>query len=79
MFAVFDGNKPAKYPEHEVDPSWSNNVFDTFEEARKYAWMWLAPYGGEYDGSSGVDLKLNTPYDYSCCEIPCYIEIRGTP
>jgi hypothetical protein len=70
-YAVYDGGKPARYPECKVDPSWKNNTFETFEEAETYALNWL----GDYAPDRGVIL-LDVPYDYSCCEIPCLIEIR---
>lgn len=41
MFAVYDNNRPAKYPEIAVDKSWDNNTFATFEEAHKYVRHWL--------------------------------------
>lgn len=68
MFQVFDNNKPADttgFPSLTKGNGWDNSVFPTYEEARKYAWMWLGPYGGSYDGESGYDLKVNTPWDYS--------------
>ena len=40
-FSVYDNGKPAKYPECKVNYSWDNNTFNTFEEAQKYARMWL--------------------------------------
>ena len=44
MFAVFDNNKPAKYPECQVDPSWDKNEYETFQEAVDYAVKWLGKY-----------------------------------
>ena len=40
-FSVYDSGKPAKYPEHNVHPSWKNNSFDTFDEAIEYMHRWL--------------------------------------
>lgn len=74
MFQLFDGDKPAQYPEHDVHPSWTNSKFSTFDEAKEYAWKWLGPYGGSYDGTYGVDLQLGVKYDYS--GMGTYIEIR---
>lgn len=45
MFRVYDGDLPARYPEVQVDPSWSNCDFPTFEEAKEYASKWLGIYG----------------------------------
>jgi hypothetical protein len=59
MFVVYDNNKPARYPEHNVHYSWQCNTYDTFEQALSYARKWLWPYG------EGVVLKLNKPWDYS--------------
>lgn len=59
MFRVLDNAKPARFPEHHVDPSWSNCDFATFVEALNYAHKWLGPY------SKGRILKLNENYDYS--------------
>jgi len=55
----------SKRASKEFQKTWGNNIFPTFEEARKYSWQWIAPYGGSYDGLSGVDLKVGVPYDYS--------------
>ena len=73
-FQVFQDNKPAdcdSFP--AVGSDWNKSVYDTFEEARAYAWQWIAPYGGTYDGSSGVDLKVNKPYEFA---EGCFIEVR---
>jgi hypothetical protein len=59
IYAVYDNERPAKYPEIAVDPSWNNNRFNSFDEALKYARNWLGPYG------EGVVLKLGVPWDYS--------------
>ena len=65
MFQVFDSGHPADCHHCKVHSSWNNSKFNTFEEALKYARMWGAPYVGAYDGSSGVELKLGVPWDYS--------------
>jgi hypothetical protein len=72
MYCVYDGNKPASvkgYPTLK-GKGWDTHCFHTFEEAHIYALNWLGSYG------EGVVLELNTPYNYSFCEIPCFIEIR---
>ena len=76
-YQVLDNDKPADCFNHKVDKSWNTNVFDTFDEALEYARAWLAPYGGSYDGKSGIVLKVNEPYDYS--GYGDMIEIRGLP
>ena len=43
-YQVIDNNKPAQYPDHNVDRSWKNSIFDTFEEAEKYCKKWLGEY-----------------------------------
>lgn len=52
-FAVYDNGRPAKYPEIKVHKSWTNNKFNTFEEALAYTLNWLGPYG------KGIVLKLS--------------------
>jgi hypothetical protein len=67
MFAVYDCGKPASevgYPSMEYF-GWKKHTFETFEEARSYAWKWLGIYGGSYDGKTGVNLEVNKPHDYS--------------
>lgn len=61
MFQVFDNDKPAQYPNCNVDSSWSNSVFTTFADACNYAKNWLGVY---WDGKR---LELNKSYDYSGC------------
>ena len=65
MFQVFDGGKPADCHHHKVHSSWDNSIFPTFDEALCYARKWGAPYCGSYDGSEGIQLEVNVPYDYS--------------
>lgn len=67
MYRVFDNNKPARYPDCKVDPSWSQCDFNTFEEAQAYANNWLGVFGG-------VVLEEGVPLDYS--GYGSYIEIR---
>jgi hypothetical protein len=45
VYAFFENNKPAKYPDHKVHPSWKNNEFATLEECQKYATKWMGVYG----------------------------------
>jgi len=71
MFRVFDDGQPADCFHCKVDASWKKSSFETFKEAEAYALNWLGVYGP----GPGV-LKPNVPYDYSCCELPCMIEIR---
>jgi len=61
-FEVFDGDKPAKYPDIKVHPSWSNNVFFSFVDAEAYALNWL----GCYSPGKGI-IQPNVPYDYDGC------------
>jgi len=44
MFRVYDNNKPARYPEYTVDPSWKNCDFETLEQATSYAIHWLGDW-----------------------------------
>lgn len=60
-YGVFENNKPCKYPEHKVDPSWNNYLFDTFREAQEYAIHWM----GNWAPLDKDVLELNTPYDIS--------------
>jgi len=74
-FQVFENGKPCDatgFP--NVHPSWNNSKFGTFNEALSYAWKWLAPYGGSYDGQQGIGLKINEAYDFDGCG--SMIEIR---
>lgn len=57
-FQVFESGKPAQYPDCNVHPSWSNSIFNTWEDANKYANHWLGPYGG-------IILISNIPHDFS--------------
>jgi hypothetical protein len=63
MFTVYDSNKPAKYPDHSVDPSWHTASFKTMTEAVAHAKNWL---GRTYEG---VLPKFwdGTLIDYSGC------------
>jgi hypothetical protein len=57
MFKVYENNKPARYPEQNVSPSWKNNEFNTLIEAQQYLDKWLGIY------SPGVtNLRLNIPF-----------------
>lgn len=62
MFAIYDNDRPAKYPECKVDrKAWPNNKFKSFAEAREYVSRWLGsdsfyPIPQQWDGSK---------YDYS--------------
>lgn len=71
MFEVLDNGIPAKYPDYNVDPSWANNRFETYEEAMEYTNEWL----GYPDLSAW--LQVNTPFDYN--GFGDTIEIRLTP
>lgn len=64
-FKVYDNGKPAKYPECKVNKKWSNNSFDTFQEALQYAHHWL----GDFSPCDVSDspIQLNEPYDYDGC------------
>ena len=73
-FQVFDGDKPAQFPDCRVDKSWDNSVFDTEDEALVYARKWCAPYGSTYDGTQGFTIKAGEKYDYS--GYGDFIEIR---
>lgn len=59
FYRVFDTNKLAKFPECNVDPSWNQCDYGSFNEAENYAINWL----GHYAPDHGV-LKLNTPFKY---------------
>lgn len=62
-YAVYDDDRPAKFPECKVHPSWKNNVFDTLDEAAEYTHKWLDMY------SPGIEtlkeVALNKSWDYS--------------
>lgn len=60
-FHVLDNYKPAKYPNHQIDPSWKENAYSTFEEAEKY----LRHYLGIYAPSNDHKFTLGIAYDYS--------------
>lgn len=62
MFKVYDNSKPAKYPDHNVDPSWDNCEFETFEDAHRYANYWL---GCPPDALDYGFLEVNVPYEYN--------------
>lgn len=74
MFKVYDNGKEANCFGYKVHESWDAKGFETFEAALIYARKWIAPYGGSYDGTDGVILQLNKPYDYS--GYGDFIEIR---
>jgi hypothetical protein len=66
-YGVFDNNRAASTKGFPFlkGKCWNNHLFDTFEEALKYARMWLGPqWGGSPDGTEGIVLKLNESYDY---------------
>ncbi|MFW6173083.1 MAG: hypothetical protein ACOC5T_05005 [Elusimicrobiota bacterium] len=65
-YAVYDCGKPAKFPFYNVDPSWNNNIFDTFEEAKAYAENWLGTF-------FHVAISLNKPVEYYK---DCTIEVK---
>ncbi len=63
-YGVFDNGRPASksgFPEIK-GTGWLNHIFDTYNDARRYAINWLGADGGYGDFE---DFKLNTPYDYS--------------
>lgn len=63
MFTVYDGDKPAKFPEHPVHPSWHTASFKTKVEAVAHANNWL---GRTYEGVLPKDWD-GAPVDYSGC------------
>lgn len=67
-YQVLEDDKPCDAKHHRVDSSWSNSIFDTFEEAQAYANKWLGDVYGP------VELALNVPYDF--CGFGKGIEIR---
>lgn len=58
-FQVLDNGKSADCHGFPVHPSWNKSLYDTFDEALKYAWKWLG------DKTGGPLLKVNTPWEYS--------------
>jgi len=64
MFQVLENGELCDH-EHfpEVDLSWDNAEFSTFDEAKRYAVNWFWPYLGYKD----IDtfLEINKPYNYS--------------
>ena len=75
-YAVYDNDKPAKYPECGVHPSWANNSFDTLKAAIEYADKWLGCY------SPGVEILMsqavNQKYEYNGFgDYRDYIEIKN--
>lgn len=74
FYAVYDGNKLARYPECKVHPSWDNCIFNSFDEAVNYVHRWLFPdWADNSNSSTGIAFKVNTPYEYN---EGCFIEIR---
>jgi hypothetical protein len=59
MFQVFDGKKPAQYPECAVSKSWSNSKFTDVAEAVEYAMNWLGCMG-----DPNFEWEINVPYYY---------------
>ena len=74
MFRVLDNGKPAKYPDHKVDPSWDTCDYLTKVEAVKYGGKWLGmlspflEHEGGYHQREPMEEELgifDSPYDYS--------------
>jgi len=59
MFAVYENGKPCIDVGLSVHKDWSNNEFETLEEAREYAKDWL---GSNY---GGVVLDVGEVHDYN--------------
>lgn len=80
-YIVYQDDKPANchhYP--EVDASWNNCIFDSFEEAAIYAIMWCYPFDKEtaevsYSQNSSM-FVVNEPMNMSMCEIPVMMTIK---
>lgn len=67
-YAVFENEKPAILSNSE---DWSNNEFESFEDAEDYCINWL----GHFIGPNGKGiLKLNEKYFFYS---GCYVEIKG--
>jgi hypothetical protein len=54
MFQVFDCGKPADCLHCNVHKSWSKSIYETFDEAKEYAYKWLGAFsvsvGSNWDG-----------------------------
>lgn len=57
-YQVLENGVPCDAEHQKAHPSWKTSIFDTFEEAQKYANKWLGMYGG-------VTLELNKSWDYT--------------
>lgn len=69
-YRVFDNENPAEFPELG---DWNKSIFDTFEEAKEYAKLWM----GEFIHSAIENLQLNVPVTYN--GYGDTIEIREIP
>ena len=64
MYGVFENNKPCDNKNHKVHPSWNNSVFETWDQALRYAYKWLGQFADAVK-MEGPALEVNVPYDYS--------------
>lgn len=44
MLRLLDNNRPARFPEIKVDPSWKNCDFESLDELVDYADNWLGQH-----------------------------------
>jgi len=68
-YCVYDSGKPATLPLADPALGWSNNEFDSFEEAVKYVESWLGDYNNLPTNWDGSKLEYH--------ESKCTIEIRS--
>jgi len=81
-YQVFQDNEPADcFHQNNISRTWNNSIFDSFEEAIKYAIHWSYPYDSEeiekvYNGYWKDKVIVNIPVNMSICEFPVMMEVR---
>jgi hypothetical protein len=79
MYQVLENNIPADnkhFPELK-NACWSNSIFNSFEEAKLYAFCWSYPVSIEeaIEWSNRFEMKLDVEYDFSMSEVPNFMKI----
>lgn len=67
-YRVLDHERPAKYPNVNVDSSWENCDFETEKKAREYANLWLGKYG-----PLPKNYKIGDTFDATYCNVSIVI------
>ena len=80
-YQVFEEDRPADCFHCKVHTSWDNSIFESFEEACKYAIYWAYPYNkaiinDEYETYWKNIMKPNIPIDMGQGEFPVMITIK---